>query len=79
MGRSGRDLTAPGSPRSRTPGVSWPSGYEAQGQVWRNGRKQANLARVLAGVGIEALGRHNGKRIADYSRCPGLQISSTPT
>jgi hypothetical protein len=27
------------------------------GQVWRDGRKQANLARVLAGVGIEPLGK----------------------
>jgi hypothetical protein len=35
------------------------------GQVWRNGRKQANLARVLAGVGIEALGKDDGKRIGE--------------
>jgi hypothetical protein len=35
------------------------------GQVWRDGRKQANLARVLAGVGIEALGKDDGKRIGD--------------
>jgi hypothetical protein len=33
------------------------------GQVWRDGRRQANLARVLAGVGIEALGKGDGKRI----------------
>ena len=32
------------------------------GQVWRDGRKQANLARVLAGVGIEAL--EQGRRQA---------------
>lgn len=37
----------------------------AVGQVWRDGRKQANLARVLAGVGIEALGRDDGKRIGE--------------
>jgi len=35
------------------------------GQVWRDGRKQANLARVLAGVGIEALGKDDGKRIGE--------------
>jgi hypothetical protein len=35
------------------------------GQVWRDGRKQANLARVLAGVGIEALGQDDGKRIGE--------------
>jgi hypothetical protein len=35
------------------------------GQVWRDGRKQASLARVLAGVGIEALGQEDGKRIGE--------------
>ena len=35
------------------------------GQVWRDGRKQANLARVLAGVGIEALGKDDGKRAGE--------------
>ena len=35
------------------------------GQVWRDGRKQANLARVLAGVGIEALGSNDGRRIGE--------------
>jgi hypothetical protein len=35
------------------------------GQVWRDGRRQANLARVLAGVGIEPLGMHDGKRIGE--------------
>lgn len=35
------------------------------GQVWRDGRKQANLARVLAGVGIEALGKDDGNRIGE--------------
>jgi len=35
------------------------------GQVWRDGRKQANLARVLMGVGIERLGRDDGKRIGE--------------
>ena len=34
-------------------------------QVWRDGRKQANLARVLAGVGIEALGQDDGRRIGE--------------
>ena len=35
------------------------------GQVWRDGREQANLARVLAGVGIEALGSNDGQRIGE--------------
>jgi len=35
------------------------------GQVWRDGRKQANLARVLAGVGTEALSRDDGKLIGE--------------
>ena len=35
------------------------------GQVWRDGRKQANLERVLAGVGTEAMGRDDGKRIGE--------------
>lgn len=33
------------------------------GQVWRDGRKQASLARVLAGVGVEPLGE--GKQIGE--------------
>ncbi|MGO8960255.1 MAG: hypothetical protein ACLQFR_23225 [Streptosporangiaceae bacterium] len=35
------------------------------GQVWRDGARQANLARVLAGVGVEALGRDDGRRIGE--------------
>jgi hypothetical protein len=35
------------------------------GQVWRDGRRQGNLARVLAGVGTEALGSEDGKRIGE--------------
>jgi hypothetical protein len=35
------------------------------GQTWRDGRKQANLARVLAGVGIEALSQDDGRRIGE--------------
>lgn len=35
------------------------------GQVWRDGQGQANLARVLAGVGIEALSKDDGKRIGE--------------
>jgi hypothetical protein len=41
------------------------------GQVWRNGRKQANLARVLAGTGTEALGPEDGKRIGDLLALAG--------
>lgn len=32
-------------------------------QVWRDGRRQANLARVLRGVGIEALDAADGRSI----------------
>lgn len=35
------------------------------GQVWRDGRKQANLARVIAGCGVEEVGREDGKRIGE--------------
>jgi hypothetical protein len=35
------------------------------GQVWRDGRRQANLARVLAGVGVEPLHTADGKRIGE--------------
>ena len=31
-------------------------------QVWRNGARQALLARVLAGTGIQSLGTEDGKR-----------------
>ncbi len=41
------------------------------GQVWRDGRNQANLARVLAGVGIEALGKDDGKRIGELLALAG--------
>jgi hypothetical protein len=41
------------------------------GQVWRDGRKQANLARVLAGVGIEALGKDDGKRLGELLALAG--------
>ena len=41
------------------------------GQVWRDGRTQANLARVLAGVGIEALGKDDGKRIGELLALSG--------
>ena len=41
------------------------------GQVWRDGRKQANLARVLAGVGVEAVGKDDGKRIGELLALAG--------
>lgn len=41
------------------------------GQVWRDGRRQANLARILAGVGIEALTREDGKRIGELLALAG--------
>jgi hypothetical protein len=41
------------------------------GQVWRDGRKQANLARVLTGVGIEPLRTGDGKRIGELLALAG--------
>ena len=41
------------------------------GQVWRDGRKQANLARVLAGAGVEAPGRDDGRRIGELLALAG--------
>lgn len=41
------------------------------GQVWRDGRRQANLSRVLAGAGIEALGKDDGKRIGELLALAG--------
>ena len=41
------------------------------GQVWRDGREQANLARVLAGVGITPLGGDDGKRIGELLALAG--------
>jgi hypothetical protein len=41
------------------------------GQVWRDGRKQANLARVLAGIAIEALASDDGKRIGEVLALAG--------
>jgi hypothetical protein len=41
------------------------------GQVWRDGRRQANLARVLAGVGIEALAKDDGRRIGELLALAG--------
>ncbi len=34
-------------------------------QVWRDGSRQANLARVLTGVSIEPLGRGDSRRIGE--------------
>jgi hypothetical protein len=41
------------------------------GQVWRDGRRQANLARMLAGFGVEALGGNDGKRIGELLAMTG--------
>jgi hypothetical protein len=41
------------------------------GQVWRDGRRQANLARALAGVGVEAIGPDDGKRIGELLALSG--------
>lgn len=41
------------------------------GQVWRDGRRQANLARILAGVGIEALAKDDGRRIGELLALAG--------
>jgi hypothetical protein len=41
------------------------------GQVWRDGRTQANLARVLKGTGVEPLGSDDGKEIGELLRRAG--------
>jgi hypothetical protein len=41
------------------------------GQAWRDGARQANLAQVLAGVGVEARGRDDGKRIGELLAMTG--------
>jgi hypothetical protein len=41
------------------------------GQVWRDGSRQTNLARVLAGIGVEALGKDDGKRIGELLALAG--------
>lgn len=34
-------------------------------QVWRDGRKQANLARALTGIGVRPLGGGEGRRVGE--------------
>lgn len=41
------------------------------GQVWRDGRRQANLARILGGAGIEALAKEDGRRIGELLALAG--------
>jgi hypothetical protein len=41
------------------------------GQVWRDGSRQANLARILAGVGVEALAKEDGRRIGELLALAG--------
>ena len=41
------------------------------GQVWRDGRKQANLSRVLTGVDGQALDKDDGKRIGELLAMAG--------
>jgi hypothetical protein len=41
------------------------------GQVWRGGRRQANLARVLRGAGIKELSTDDGKRIGELLALAG--------
>lgn len=43
----------------------------AVAQVWRDGRKQANLARVLPGVDIETLDDVAAKKIGELLRAHG--------
>lgn len=40
-------------------------------QVWRDGRRQANLARVLAGVAVEPIEESDGKRIGELLSMTG--------
>lgn len=42
------------------------------GQVWRDGRRQANLARILTGVGIEPVRKDDGRRIGELLAVAGV-------
>lgn len=42
------------------------------GQVWRDGARQANLARMLAGVAVTALDVDAGKRCGELLKQSGL-------
>jgi len=46
------------------------------GQVWRNGRKQANLTRILAGLASSHSVRTTASASVNYPRCQAPQISS---
>lgn len=37
-------------------------------QVWRDGRRQANLARILSGVDVEAIDDVTGRRVGNLLR-----------
>lgn len=41
------------------------------GQVWRDGRKQANLSRLLAGVRIDGLLDSDGRRVGELLAAAG--------
>jgi len=48
-------------------------------KAWRDGRRQATLARVLAGVGREALAKDDGNRIGEpLARFPPLRTRHRP-
>ena len=46
-------------------GVPVPTGASAVAQIWRHGRWQANLARVLAGVDTSALDHEAAKKVGE--------------
>jgi hypothetical protein len=52
-------------------GVPVRTSAAAVAQVWRDGRRQANLARVLPGVDIGALDEVAGKRVGELLRANG--------
>ncbi len=42
------------------------------GQVWRDGARQAWLAKVLAGIGVRALAADDGKRVGELQGAAGI-------
>jgi hypothetical protein len=49
-------------------GVPVVSSAGALAQVWRNGRRQANLARVVSGVDIDGLDGASAKKVGELLR-----------
>lgn len=47
------------------------TGSTVVAQVWRGGARQANLARVLAGIDVRPLDRHDARRVGELLGATG--------